>query len=181
MSRIGKQLIEIPEAVSLEVVDNVVVVKGPKGELKQELRKGVTVEKVEGGFQVKVADPEKKSERAYWGLFASLIKNMVQGVTQGFEKQLEVNGVGYKVALQGDILKLELGFSHSIEFKLPEGVEAKVEKNLITISGSSKQIVGQAAADIRKFRKPEPYKGKGIRYSDEVVRRKAGKAAKAAA
>ena len=112
-----------------------------------------------------------------WGLFRKLIANLVTGVTTGFSKQLEVNGVGYKVILQGDVLNLQLGYSHDIDFKIPEGIQAKVEKNLITITGADRQLVGQTAAEIRLLKKPEPYKGKGIKYTDEVIRRKVGKAA----
>ena len=181
MSRIGKQQIVIPDGVTVTVSDEFITVKGPKGELQQATNALVSVV-VEGQeVKVTVANPEKKTDRAMWGLYASLVVNMITGVTEGFTKVLEVNGVGYKVALQGSGLKLDLGYSHSIEFPLPDGIQATVEKNVITISGISKQLVGQVAADIRKLRKPEPYKGKGIKYQDEIIRRKAGKAAKAAA
>ncbi len=181
MSRIGKQLIALPDGVTATIADGMVTIKGPKGELKQALHPLVTVKQAEEGITVHVTNEEKKSERAFWGLFASLIVNMVVGVTEGYEKKLEINGVGYRVAKQGNGLKFELGFSHPIEFPMPEGVNAEVEKNIVIISGIDKQKVGQVAADIRKLRKPEPYKGKGIKYVDEIIRRKAGKAAKAAA
>jgi large subunit ribosomal protein L6 len=183
MSRIGRKPIKIPEKVEVALEGNVVVAKGPKGELKKELPPFVKMEVVEedGARQVKVSvpKPEEKEQNALWGTAASLIEGMVKGVTEGFEKKLEVVGVGYKVSLSGNNLKLEVGYSHPVDFALPEGIEASVEKNIITISGISKELVGQVAANIRKIRKPEPYKGKGIKYIDEVVRRKAGKAAKA--
>ncbi len=181
MSRIGKQQLSIPTDVTVTVASDVITVKGPKGQLQQAVHPAVTITVADNTAQVNVAHPDKKDERSLWGLYASLLKNMIQGVSQGFERKLEINGVGYKVAQQGNGLKLDLGFSHSIQFDLPEGVQAQVEKNTITISGIDKQQVGQVAADIRKLRKPEPYKGKGIKYDDEIIRRKAGKAAKAAA
>lgn len=180
MSRIGKRIIEIPTGVECTITQEFVRVKGPKGELTTATHPHVTITRGEEGIQVTVAEPEKKADRSLWGLYASLINNMVIGVTKGFEKKLELNGVGYKVALQGKGLKLDLGYSHPILFDLPAGVTAVVEKNTVTLSGFDKKLVGQVAADIRKFRKPEPYKGKGIKYSDEVIRRKAGKTAKTA-
>jgi len=177
MSRVGKQLIEIPNGVEAKVEGNLVSVKGPKGELNQELHPLVSVEIKENILTVKVKDETIKSQRALWGLFASLIKNMVIGVTDGFEKKLEINGVGYKAAVSGRKLTLNVGFSHPVEYDIMDGVDIKVEGNVITINGIDKQSVGETAAQIRKVKKPEPYKGKGIKYSDEVVRRKAGKAA----
>ena len=126
---------------------------------------------------VTVGKPEDKKERALWGLFRALIANMVTGVNEGYEKKLEVKGVGYKVAVAGNKVNLNLGFSHPLEFVLPEGISAVAEGNNLTISGIDKQLVGETAARIRKLRKPEPYKGKGIKYSDEIIRRKAGKTA----
>lgn len=177
MSRIGKQLIEIPNGVELTVTDGLVKAKSSKGELTWQLPKEVSLH-IEGNqANLTVENPEDNSQNVLWGTNASLVSNMVQGVHEGFSKQLEVNGVGYKVALSGKKLTLNLGYSHPIDFELPEGIEANVEKNLITISGIDKQKVGQVASHIRSFRKPEPYKGKGIKYVDEVIRRKAGKAA----
>jgi large subunit ribosomal protein L6 len=126
-----------------------------------------------------VAKPEDKKEKALWGLTRALIQNLVDGVTKGFEKKLEVNGVGFKIALQGQVLVLNLGFSHPINVDIPKGIEVAVDKNVITITGSDKQLVGQFAANIRELKKPEPYKGKGIKYIDEVILRKAGKVVKA--
>lgn len=177
MSRIGKQTIEIPSGVTVTVADAIVTVAGPKGELSLELHPLVSVTQEENVLTVQVKNEEEKKDKALWGTFASIIKNMVQGVTEGFKKELEVNGVGYRVALQGKNLVLSVGYSHPVEFPLPEGISAEVEKNLITITGIDKQQVGQVAAEIRKVRKPEPYKGKGIKYVEEEIRRKVGKAA----
>jgi large subunit ribosomal protein L6 len=181
MSRIGKNPIPIPDGVTVKVADSVIHVKGPKGQLEQKIHPLVKIEVKEKEAQVGVENVEDKEQRALWGLFASLLKNMIEGVVNGFEKKLEVHGVGYKVALQGKELKLDVGFSHSVMYQIPDGIEALVEKNTITITGIDKQLVGEVAAQIRKIKKPEPYKGKGIRYADEQVRRKAGKAAAKAA
>jgi large subunit ribosomal protein L6 len=176
MSRIGKQPINVPAGVTVEVTNGAVIVKGPKGELTQQLSDRVTVVVADGVVTVNRKDDEKYS-RADHGLYRSLIGNMVQGASEGFTKQLEVNGVGFKVAMNGKGLKMALGFSHDVEYQPPEGVELSVEQNLITVKGASKQLVGQTAADIRSLKKPEPYKGKGIKYSDETIIKKAGKAA----
>ncbi|MDO8490282.1 MAG: 50S ribosomal protein L6 [bacterium] len=181
MSRIGKQPIPVPAGVEITMGDRSIAVKGPKGALTQSLHDHVTVNHVDGVLSIAVTDSENKGDRALWGLFQRLVDNMVTGVTKGFEKKLEMNGVGYKVAVSGDTLNLALGFSHPVVFKLPVGISAAVEKNIITISGTDKQVVGETAAQIRRLRKPEPYKGKGIKYIDEVIRRKSGKAAKASA
>ena len=180
MSRIGKQIIQIPQGVTVETVEGFIIVKGPKGELKKALNPIVKVNITENEVTVKVDNENDKKERSLWGTFASHIKNMVVGVTEGYKKQLEINGVGYRVAMQGKDLKMEVGFSHSVIFDVPEGITLTVEKNLITIEGIDKELVGQIAAEIRAIKKPEPYKGKGIKYVDEVIRRKAGKAAKSA-
>ncbi|MBT3539420.1 50S ribosomal protein L6 [Candidatus Parcubacteria bacterium] len=177
MSRIGKQTIEIPQGVTAEIKDNVLSVKGPKGTLTRKVHPIVKVAIVDNQITVDVEKKEDKKERSLWGTFASHALNMVKGVSEGFSKQLEINGVGYKVAMQGKDLKLEVGFSHPVIFKITEGLTAKVEKNLITIEGADKELVGSVSAEIRAVRKPEPYKGKGIKYIDEVIRRKAGKTA----
>ncbi|MEK7647869.1 MAG: 50S ribosomal protein L6 [Patescibacteria group bacterium] len=179
MSRIGKQIIVIPAGVEVTLTAAEVKVKGPKGTLLERIHPHVTITKDDEGLHVAVKDEEKKADRSLWGLYASLLQNMVDGVTKGFERKLELNGVGYKVALAGKGIKLDVGYSHSVQYDLPEGVTAVVEKNVITLSGASKQAVGQVASNIRKVRKPEPYKGKGIKYAEEVIRRKAGKTAKA--
>ncbi|MDG1949825.1 MAG: 50S ribosomal protein L6, partial [bacterium] len=160
-----------------------VVVKGPKAELSETINDAVKIEMVDGesGKEVlaSVTNETDKNERAQWGTARALIANMVAGVTTGFSKQLEVNGVGYRVNLQGRTLVLNVGFSHEVRVDLPEGVDAAVEGNLITLTSASKHDVGELADAIRKIRKPEPYKGKGIKYVDEVIRRKAGKTQKA--
>jgi len=180
MSRIGKQTIEIPQGVTLEAKDGVVTAKGPKGELKRVLHPLVSVN-IEGGVAtVDVKKKENKKERSLWGTFGSHIKNMVVGVTEGFKRQLEVNGVGYKIAMQGTDIKLEVGYSHSVVYNVPEGVTASVDKNVINLESADKEMVGRVASEIRSIRKPEPYKGKGIKYMEEVIRRKAGKAAASA-
>ena len=179
MSKIGKQPVVIPEGVTVEIKDNLVKITGPKGELSQKIHPLVLISQKEKEILVNVKDEEDKSQRAFWGLFQKLISNMVKGVIEGYEKKLEIIGVGYKAGIQDKNLVLNVGFSHPVNFAVPEGIKIRVEKNIITISGIDKQLIGQVAAEIRSIRKPEPYKGKGIKYVDEVVRRKAGKAAKA--
>lgn len=179
MSRIGKQLIPIPSGAEVTIVGSDIRIKGPKGELVRTLHPVVTLIQENSALQVTVANPEEKSQRALWGLSRALLANMVEGVTNGFSKSLEVNGVGFKVALAGNALTLSLGFSHPVVFPLPTGILGAVEKNVITISGIDNQLVGETAARIRALKKPEPYKGKGIKYVGETVRRKAGKAGKA--
>lgn len=179
MSRIGKQPIKIPHDVSVRIDDRAVHVKGPKGECSLALHPSVLCAQSDDSVTVTVQNPENGTERALWGLFQRLIANMVVGVTQGFSKQLEVNGVGFKAALAGNQLTLALGFSHPVVFTFPDGITGNVEKNVITISGIDKQLVGETAARIRGLKKPEPYKGKGIKYVSETIRRKAGKAGKA--
>jgi len=177
MSRLGKLPISIGEGVVAKIENKNIIIKGPKGELSQSLSDLVMVEIKEKEIVVSVKNEKSKKERAFWGLYRSLINNMVLGVTNGFEKKLEVNGIGYRVALSGKKLVLNVGYSHPVEFSLPEGISAQVEGNIITISGIDKQLVGEISANIRKVRKPEPYKGKGIKYIDEVIRRKEGKTA----
>lgn len=180
MSRIGKQPVVIPAGVTITVAENQIHVKGPKGELSEKMFPGIAVAIEEGNAVVtrKANDPQ---HRASHGLIRSLIQNMVMGVTQGFEKKLELVGTGYRVSTKGTGLSLTLGFSHPIEVEAAPGIKFVVEgNNKITISGISKYMVGQVSAKIRELRPPEPYKGKGIRYEGEVVRRKAGKAAKTA-
>jgi len=177
MSRLGKLPIELPKGVSAQIADGMIVVKGPKGELKQKLMSCVKVEIDAESIKVSVAKPEEKRDRSVWGLYRSLINNMVEGVDRGFSRKLEVNGVGYKVAGGGNKLNFSLGYSHPIEFDMPEGVTATVEGKIITLSGFDKQLVGETAARIRRLRPPEPYKGKGVKYLEEVLRRKAGKTA----
>ncbi|EKE14477.1 MAG: 50S ribosomal protein L6 [uncultured bacterium] len=181
MSRIGKKPIKIPKGVTVEINDSVVKVKGPKGELIQNIHPHVKVAKDGDEFlRIFVKNSNQKDDRALWGLFGALIKNMIEGVVKGFEKKLEFHGVGFKVAVAGNKMTLNVGFSHPVEFTIPQGIEAKVEKNVITIFGIDKQLVGETAAQVKRVKKVEPYKGKGIRYTDEVVRRKAGKVVKTA-
>jgi len=181
MSRIGKQPINIPAGVQFAIADQHVVVKGPKGQLEMDLHPSVTCMLDGAQAFVTVKNPDEKTDRALWGLFQRLLANMVHGVASGFEKKLEVIGIGFKVAVSGNTLTLHLGFSHPVTFVLPDGIAAAVEKNTITLSGIDKQLVGETAARIRTLKKPEPYKGKGIKYSDETIRRKAGKSGKAGA
>ena len=176
MSRIGRAPVAIPAGVEVNVADNnVVTVKGPKGTLTQQFNENLTIT-VEGNV-ITVARPnDLKENRALHGLTRSLINNMVVGVTEGFKKTLEVNGVGYRVALEGNKLVMNLGYSHQVIMEAPAGITVEVPNpNLIIISGFDKQLVGQFAANVREKRRPEPYKGKGIKYSDEVIRRKVGK------
>jgi large subunit ribosomal protein L6 len=181
MSKIGRLPITIPTSVTLTITGDVVNVKGPKGELNYTVKPKIKLE-LTGDQLVITRTSEDKPVRALHGLTRALIANMVKGVSEGFTKNLELVGTGYRARLAGTKLILSLGYSHEIEFVPPKGVEIKVEgTNVIIVSGYDIQAVGQVAAVIRSYRKPEPYKGKGIRYAGEVVRRKAGKAAKAAA
>jgi large subunit ribosomal protein L6 len=174
MSRIGKQPVAVPEKVTVTIADRKIDVKGPKGELTSTHHEGVNVAQEEKNIVVKPVDETQKN-RALWGLTRTLVSNMVEGVTNGFTKNLEFNGVGYKAAVSGNKITLNLGYSHPIDYELPEGVSAKVTKNVIEVSGINKELVGFTAAKIRSFRPPEPYKGKGVKYADEVIIRKAGK------
>lgn len=182
MSRIGKKKITIPAGVTVAVEKNQLTVKGPKGELKLQVHPRVVVVSDKNELSTQIVNESSKQDRALWGTISSLIINMVKGVTEGFKKELEINGVGYKASMKGQNLMLEVGFSHPVEVKPAAGVKFAVEKNLITVEGVDKQVVGEMAAQIRKIKKPEPYKGKGIKYVTEVIQRKAGKtAAKGAA
>ena len=177
MSRIGKQPISIPKGIDVSL--NSTVLSFKKGNITQELdTKGFVNVELKDGSIVFSPKGEDRQSRAFWGTYRSLAHNIVVGLTDGFSKKLEVNGVGYRAAVKCNVLELNLGFSHSIDYKLPEGVAASIEKNIITISGYNKQNVGQVAAEVREFRPPEPYKGKGIKYVDERIIRKAGKTSK---
>jgi large subunit ribosomal protein L6 len=177
MSRIGKLPIPVPSGVTITIDPSTITVAGSKGTLSQFTMPGVSVKQEEGNVIV-TRDNDEPKNRAKHGLMRTLINNMVIGVSQGFEKKLELNGVGYRVALSGAGLKLNLGFSHDVNFALPTGVTAAVEQNVITISGINKQQVGQVAAEIRALKKPEPYKGKGLKYVGERIIRKSGKSGK---
>ena len=181
MSRIGKKPIAIPAGVTVTVKDSVVTVKGPKGELSQAVDRDIEV-KVEGAEVIVSRPTEQIRHRAMHGLYRSLISNLVKGVTEGYKKELELVGVGFKAANQGNLLDLALGYSHNIIFEIPKELKVsttteKGQNPKIFLEGSDKQLIGAVAAKLRSLRKPEPYKGKGVKYSDEIVRRKAGKAA----
>lgn len=180
MSKVGKRPIEILKGVEVKIVDDNILIKGPKGQLSYQLDKNLNIEIKDNFIFIK---PKKnlKKINALWGTIRTIIFNMIKGVTEGFSKDLEIEGVGYKASLSGKKLILNVGFVHPIEINPPEGINFKVEKNRITVFGIDKDVVGQIAAQIRKARPPEPYKGKGIRYLGEKIRRKAGKKAVAAA
>ncbi|MCK4781973.1 50S ribosomal protein L6 [Candidatus Parcubacteria bacterium] len=176
MSRIGKKPIEIPDKVEIKIESQKVIVKGPKGELFRVIPNEIKVDVKDGKVFVATQLATKKAP-ALWGLIRALIANMLIGVTDGFQKELEIQGIGYQASLEGSDLVLKVGFSHSVKVDCPEGIEFLVNKNIISIKGIDKGLVGQVAANIRKIRPPEPYKGKGIRYVGEIVRRKVGKKA----
>ncbi len=190
MSRIGKKPVVLPDGVSAKLDAGTLTVTGPKGTLTLPIHPKVLVTISDKEIGVDVAKKEDKKEKALWGLFRALVNNLVVGVSQGYTKELDVIGVGFKVDMRGTTLVLSLGFSHPIDFELPQGITATVEKKpervnilqyqtSITLNGIDKQLVGQTAARIRELKKPEPYKGKGVKYSDEVIMRKAGKVVKA--
>jgi large subunit ribosomal protein L6 len=176
MSRIGRSKITIPNGVTVQLTDGVVQVKGPKGELSVTMFDSFSLKQDDAELSV-IQGRENRETNALYGLLRTLIANAVQGVHSGFEKKLEMNGVGFRVDKKGDGLTFSLGFSHKVDFVPQPGISLAVDGNIITISGIDKQLVGQTAAQIRQLKKPEPYKGKGIRYIDERIRRKAGKAA----
>jgi len=175
VSRIGKMPITVPSTVTIDVADGLVHVKGPKGELERQIPERITVTREDGTLRVERTTDEP-TDRSLHGLTRSLIANMVTGVTDGFTRRLEINGVGYRAAVSAGNLVLQVGFSHPVLVPAPPGITFAVQANAITISGADKQLVGEIAAQIRRVRPPEPYKGKGIKYAEEVIRRKAGKA-----
>ncbi len=180
MSKIGKKIISIPEKVEIKLESNSISVKGPKGELKRQIPKNLEIKFTDKNVSISPksnADSENKDVRAVWGLTRALVQNMIKGVTGGFDKVLEFQGIGYKANVKENGLELSLGYSHPITIPARRDIEFKVEKNTIRISGIDKELVGQVAADIRSQRKPEPYKGSGIKYQGEVIKRKAGKKA----
>ncbi len=177
MSRIGKQPIEIPAGVTITVGDTEITVAGPKGSLIVPLQQNVKVT-IDGNQAIVTRDNDEPKSRAWHGLQRALLNNAVQGVTKGFEKKLEINGVGFRLSGSPKEIEMALGFSHPVKYQAPEGIELKTDKMTITVCGIDKQQVGQVAAEIRALKKPEPYKGKGIKYADEVIIRKAGKAGK---
>jgi len=177
MSRIGKKPIEIPDGVKIRQEDSLVVAEGPKGILSMEIPAGVEVALEGGAALVKVLSDDRKG-RSLYGLVRTLVANMVTGVSTGFEKSLQIVGVGYRGEVQGDVLKLLIGYSDPVEYKMPEGITIKVDRQVnLVVSGIDKELVGRVAAQIRDLKKPEPYKGKGIRYAGEYVRKKVGKSA----
>lgn len=176
MSRVGKKILQVPSSVTVESRDGKVLVKGPKGALSVDLHKDVSVAVTPEGVVTSVKGADDKFGRSIWGTFGSIINNMIKGVVSGFEKKLEISGIGFKAAVKGKELELFVGYTHPVIFKIPEGIEISVEKNIISVKGIDKQLVGEVAASIRRIKKPEPYQGKGIKYVDEVIRRKAGKA-----
>ncbi|TPG22584.1 50S ribosomal protein L6 [Sphingomonas koreensis] len=175
MSRIGKRAVAMPNGVTANIGDGQLSVKGPKGTLTMPLADDIKYEMVDGGISVQPAN-ETKRARAFWGMQRTLVQNLVTGVTDGFSKVLEITGVGYRATAQGKTLKLQLGYSHDVNYAVPEGIEIKTpDQTTVEISGIDKQKVGQVAAEIRRWRKPEPYKGKGIKYRGEYIFRKEGK------
>ncbi len=181
MSRIGKKIITLPTGVEANLVGQTLTVKGPKGVLTLNLHPKISLVKEGTEIKLMVEEPEIKKNNALWGLHGSLVKNMVLGVTVGFERKLEMNGIGLKAEVKGKDLVLDVGFSHSVKFPIPEGISITMEKNVINIKGFDKHLVGSTAANIRHIKPPEPYQGKGIKYAEELVRRKAGKTASKAA
>jgi large subunit ribosomal protein L6 len=175
MSRIGKKPVSIPSGVTATIDGGVLNVKGPKGALSLPLRSEISYTLEDGGISVQPAN-ETKAARAFWGMQRTMVQNLITGVTEGFSKKLLITGVGYRAASQGKVLKLQLGYSHDVNFDIPEGIEIKTpDQTTVEISGIDKQKVGQVAAEIRRWRKPEPYKGKGIKYDGEFIFRKEGK------
>lgn len=177
MSRIGKKTISIPSGVEVTANNGIVTVKKGSKAIDVDTHNRVGVEIVDGNINFSIVGDESQS-KAYWGTYRALTNNAIVGLTEGFKKSLEINGVGYRAAVKGKVLELQLGFSHPINFPISDDIEITVEKNIINIKGSNKQEVGQVAAKIRSFRPPEPYKGKGVKYTDEHIVRKAGKTAK---
>lgn len=174
MSRIGKQQIEIPEKTDVSIKDDVVIVKGPKGELSKKFKPNILIE-IKDKKVILSPKNDEIDTLSLWGTYASHIMNMINGVNTPFQKKLIIEGIGYKVALSGDVVVLNIGFSHPVNIKIPVGLSVLVEKNVITVSGIDKEAVGQFTAVIRSKKEPEPYKGKGIRYFDEIIKRKEGK------
>ncbi|MDD5732117.1 MAG: 50S ribosomal protein L6 [Patescibacteria group bacterium] len=180
MSRIGKKSVQLADGITVTASNGVVVVKGPKGQLTHDFGDKVNITIKDKEVSVEKRD-DSMSQDSLQGTIRAIIANMVEGVVNGYKKSLELIGVGFRVAKKGNDLEFHIGFSHPVLFKVPEGIMADVEKNTISVSGIDKQLVGETAANIRKLKEPEPYKGKGIKYTDEVIRRKAGKAGKAGA
>ncbi|MDD2646637.1 MAG: 50S ribosomal protein L6 [Patescibacteria group bacterium] len=177
MSRLGKKPIAIINNAQVKIEGGEIIVKGPKGELKLNIHPAVLIKQEGENLDIKVKNENDKKQLALWGTYVRLIKNMMQGVTIGFDKKLQLIGVGFRAQVTGQKLILNIGFSHQVEYEFPKNITISVEKDIITIFGADKQLVGEIAAQIRKIKKPEPYKGSGIRYFGEVVKKKAGKKA----
>lgn len=174
MSRIGKKPIALPPEVKVEQKEGILIVSGPRGQVQKAVHSDISVGVSDRNLAITIRE-ESKGSRALHGLYRALIANMVTGVSKGFERALEIVGVGYRAELAGRVATFHLGYSHPVKYELPEGIEAKIDKTKITLKGIDKELLGRTAAKIRGFRKPEPYKGKGIKYAEEVIRRKAGK------
>jgi large subunit ribosomal protein L6 len=174
MSRVGRKPVTVPKGVTVSVAAGQVAVKGPKGELKRAMPTGVSV-KVDGATVNVARADDSRENRAKHGLVRALVQNMVTGVTTGFERQLEINGVGYRAEVAGQKITFALGYSHPVVFEMPKGISAKVDKQILILSGADRELLGETAATIRSFRPPEPYKGKGVKYVEETIKRKVGK------
>lgn len=174
MSRVGKQIINIPDKVKIEFTDGVMKINGPLGELKRNFLSRIEIKITDKEITLNPKEEDKET-RSLWGTYASHIKNMIHGVTEGFEKKIIIEGIGYKFTLSGEKVGLDIGYSHDVNVDIPAGVKCSLEKNILSISGIDKELVGEFAARLRQLKKTEPYKGKGIRYIDEVPRRKQGK------
>jgi large subunit ribosomal protein L6 len=177
MSRVGKKPIALSDKIKVSYTDRILTVTGEKGTLSRTIHPAVDLNVDDNSLSVTISATDKKT-RSLWGMTRALVANMVTGVSQGFERALEINGIGYRAELKGNAIELNLGYSHPINFPLPEGVSASIEKNVIKLSGIDKDLLGYTASTIRNFRPPEPYKGKGVKYAEEYVQRKAGKTAK---
>jgi large subunit ribosomal protein L6 len=177
MSRVGKKPIALSDKIKVSYTDRILTVTGEKGTLTRMIHPAVDLTVDENSLSVTISGTDKKT-RSLWGMTRALVANMVTGVSQGFERALEINGIGYRAELKGNAIELNLGYSHPINFPLPDGISASVEKNVIKLSGIDKDLLGYTASTIRNFRPPEPYKGKGVKYAEEYVQRKAGKTAK---
>ena len=175
MSKVGKKQIEILEGIKVDIKEDKILVEGPKGKLERNFPPEISIEKKENILKVSFSGPKEK--KAYWGTWRSHVSNMIKGAKEGFEKKLKIEGVGWRASLEGKDLVLNVGFSHPVKISPPENISFSVEKNIIIINGIDKELIGNIAAKIRKVRPPEPYKGKGIHYEDEIVRKKAGKKA----
>ncbi len=174
MSRIGKKPIQIPKGVTIDLKNDLLSIKGPKGDLQRKIHPKISLQMDDNQILISVEDEDRET-RALHGLYGALIANMVTGVSEGFERVLEIVGIGYRAELSGGVATFHLGYSHPIKYELPKGIDAKIEKTKITLTGIDKEVLGMTAAKIRSFRKPEPYKGKGIKYAKEYIKRKAGK------